>query len=167
MKLRVAALAIALFLPLCASAQATREAHGSADAYAERGVAIAWAVLRGTNDADTAIVIRIATDPSVFPGVGVAGMNPFSHAEQSLAAPREAAGAVDVQVPRTRFAELPRTEIRLYESAAAARSGPPALIVYYLGVPDTTPEFTDRTQLDRYLRERIARARSDAPKGTP
>jgi hypothetical protein len=166
MKPRLAAFALAFILALGASAQTPREAHGSSDVYAERGVAIAWAVLRGANEADTSIVIRVALDPSVFRGLAVAGVNPFSHAEQPLAA-REAAGSVDAQVPRARFAELPRTEIRLYATAAAAQSGPPALIVYYLGVPDTTPEFADRTKLDGYLRERIARARSDAPKGTP
>ena len=163
-------LALALFgflLTLGAGAQVPREAHGSSDVYADRGVAIAWAVLRGASEADTSIVIRVATDRAAYPWLAVAGVNPFSHAEQPLAAAREAAGSVDVTVPRTRFAELPRTEIRLYASAAAARSASPALVVYYLGVPDTTPEFADRGRLDGYLRDRIAKARSDAPKGTP
>jgi hypothetical protein len=34
----------------------------------------------------------------------------------------------------------------------------PKLIVFYAGVPDTTPEFADRRKLDTYLDERIARA---------
>ena len=148
--------------------EAPREAHGSSDVYADRGVAIAWAVLRGGSEAETSIVIRVATDPSVFPWLTVAGINPFSNAEQPLAAAREAAGSADVIVPRTQFAAFPRTEIRLYASAAsAAQSESPSLIVYYLGVPDTTPEFADRTKLDGYLRERIAKARADVAKGKP
>jgi hypothetical protein len=31
--------------------------------------------------------------------------------------------------------------------------------VFYLGVPDTTPEFADAAKLDAYLRERIAQVR--------
>ena len=44
------------------AADGPREVHGSADAFAAPGVTLAWGVLRGATEADTRIVIRIATD---------------------------------------------------------------------------------------------------------
>jgi len=53
--------------------------------------------------------------------------------------------------PRAGFADFPRREIHLYASEADWRARKPALTVYYLGVPDTTPEFTSEAALDAYL----------------
>ena len=44
------------------------------------------------------------------------------------------------------------------EPAEGARE-PTPLVVYYLGVPDTTPEFTGEEALQRYLDEALAKAR--------
>jgi hypothetical protein len=54
----------------------------------------------------------------------------------------------------------------LFDSAAHAQANAPQLVVYYLGVPDTTPEFADAAKLDASLSERIARARAPGG-GTP
>ena len=157
----------ALLLAICAAgAHAQREAHGSSDAYAERGIALAWAVLRGAGDADTSVVIRIVTDAALYPSVALAAVNPFTKAEQVLQAAQSVAGSVDVHIPRSRFVEYPRAEIRLYGKAAAGPTSAPLLTIFYLGVPDTTPEFADRAKLDAYLSDRIERVRN-SPKATP
>ena len=61
--------------------------------------------------------------------------------------------------PRPQYADFPRTELRFYSSGAGAE---PALVVFYLGVPDTTPEFATEANLNTYLVDRIARARAAA-----
>ena len=38
------------------------------------------------------------------------------------------------------------------------------MVVYYLGVPDTTPEFADDAKLDAYLDKTLARARAGGVK---
>ena len=154
-----------MFIGVASSAQTPHEAHGSADVYASPGVVLAWAVLRGASEAATSVVIRIATDPHVYPWVGVAGIDPFTKSEQPLQQATQVTATLDVQIPRSRFADLPRAEFRFYATAAAVRSGTPDLTVFYLGIPDTTPEFTDRTKVDAYLADRLARARAD--KKTP
>ena len=153
-----------LVVPLLTTpAFAQSEVHGSSDVYATPDVALVWGVLRGASDADTMIVMRIATDASTYRLVGVYGINPFSKAEQPLQPTVALDRSVDVQVPRTRFAELPRTELRFYATAEDARAGSSKLTVFYAGVPDTTPEFDDRRKLDAYLDDRITRARSERP----
>jgi hypothetical protein len=147
-------------------AQAPREVHGSHDAYATAGIALAWGVLRGSDETTTAVVIRIVVDPGAYPWLAMVAIDPFSKQEQAVQRPVEAAGPFDLRIPRAQFADYPRTELRLFDSAAHARSNAPQRVVYYLGVPDTTPEFADAAKLDASLSERIARARA-AGGGTP
>ena len=43
----------------------------------------------------------------------------------------------------------------------------PALMVYYLGVPDTTPEFASEAGLRAYLDDAVAKARPAAGRPAP
>ena len=146
------------------AADAPREVHGSADVYAAPDVALAWGVLRGANEAATTVVIRVVTNPQAYPWLAVAGIDPFTKAEQLLQRATASSGTIDVRIPRAQFADYPRTEVRLFSSPAAAQSGPPALVIFYHGVPDTTPEFTDASKLDAHLAARIAQARATGGK---
>jgi hypothetical protein len=155
------ALAAALAFALVGTAQGAdlpREVHGSADAYAEPGLALAWGVLRGADDATTQVTIRIVADPATYARVAVTGRDPFTQGEQPLLAPIATKGLADLAIPRSHFADFPRTELRFY--GAADDSADAALVVFYLGVPDTTPEFAQAQRLDVYLGERIERARA-------
>jgi len=155
-----------LLLALCCSvgvafAQAApRESHGSHDVYAAPGLALAWGVLRGSDEASTAVIVRIDVDPGAYPWLAVIAIDPFSKQEQVVQQPVQPAGPFDLRIPRAQFADYPRTELRLFDSAAHAQANAPQLVVYYLGVPDTTPEFSDAAKLDASLSERIARARA-------
>jgi hypothetical protein len=138
-------------------ADAPREVHGAADAYAEPGIALAWGVLRGADEASTRVTLRIVADPARYPRLAVVGRDPFTQAERVVEAPRPTAGLPDLAIARTHFADFPRTELRFFGPGTA---DVPVVLVYYLGVPDTTPEFAAAAALDRYLGERIGRARA-------
>ncbi|HYT96188.1 MAG TPA: hypothetical protein VEO36_02600 [Casimicrobiaceae bacterium] len=147
------------------AADLPREVHGSGDAYAAGGVALAWGVLRGANESATTVVIRIATDPGVYAMAAAVGIDPFTQSRQTRLAATKVDRAVDLRVPRSSFADLPRTEFRFFSSGADAQADVPQLVVYFLGVPDTTPEFAEPAALDAYLAGRIERARMQ--KGSP
>ncbi len=138
-------------LPVRAADAVATEVHGSSDAYGEPGVALAWAVRRGADERSTQVVLRIVVDPVRYPRLAVVGRDPFGGAEHVLLAPAATAGRVELAIPRTHFGDFPRTEIRLHTP------GGPARAIYYLGVPDTTPEFASELALDAYLAQRIAR----------
>ena len=146
------------------AADARRDIHGMADAYAGEGVALAWAVLRGANEAATVVVLRIVADPDLYPVVAATGSNPFSQTTRSLLPATPNAGSVELRAARAQFADFPRTELRFYGSAPAAQSDMPRLAVYYLGVPDTTPEFATEASLAAYLADRVARMRAPGTK---
>ncbi len=149
------------------AADAPTEVHGMSDAIATPEVALAWGILRGSTEANTTVVVRIVTDPAKYKWMGVVGIDPFSKQEQVLRPMGANPGTTDVRGPRSRFADFPRTEFRLYASEAAARSGTPALVVFYLGAPDTTPEFATEDKLEAYLADRIARLRGGAGSKKP
>jgi hypothetical protein len=138
-------------------AERSRELHGMADAFATPGVALAWGVVRGASETATMVVVRIVTDPASYPWLAVSGGDPFTQRTGPVLAATRSAGVIDVRSPRAHFADLPRTEFRLYESAAAAQQDAPSLVVFFLGVPDTTPEFATEDKLQAYLSDRVAR----------
>ena len=149
------------------AAEAPSSVHGSADVFAAPGVAMAWAILRGATEASTFVVVRLAVDRTMFSSVSVAGIDPFTQREQRVLPPTSTAAAIDVRVPRPQFADLPRTEFRLFAATAAAPGEPPKLVVFYLGVPDTTPELASEAALETYLAGRIAGARDGTGRKTP
>ena len=108
------------------------------------------------------VLVRVEADAAMYGSLAVTGVDPFTHASQALLARHAIGRALVVRLPRARFAELPRTEWRLFEAVEPRAGDAPALLVYYQGVPDTAPEFDDAAKLDAYLVERIARARRDA-----
>lgn len=154
------ACAVAVCAP--AVADPSQEAHGVGDAYAAPGVALAWGILRGADEAATRVVVRIVADPHLYPFVAAIGINPFSKGEQALLPRAQTEGSVEIRVPRAQYADFPRTEIRFYGTTA---TDAPALVVFYLGVPDTTPEFATEANLNAYLTDRIARARAGGSTG--
>jgi hypothetical protein len=140
--------------------------HGMSDTFAVPGVTLAWGVLRGLDDATTVVVIRIVANPGKFAAVAVTGVDPFTQRYVPLLPWTPISGRIELRVPRAHFAEFPRTNLQFDAAMPASRSDTPALVVYFLGVPDTTPEFAAEAALDAYLTDRLARARS-APATKP
>ena len=134
------------------------EVHGVGDAYAGAGVTIAWGVLRGASESATLVVLRVAADPAAYRTVEVVGRNPFSQSERRILSPTPVSGRVEARIPRASFADFPRTELRFARDSPASTA--PAIVVYYLGVPDTTPEFQNEAALEAYLADRIERTRA-------
>ena len=148
----------ALFLALAAWPGHAAEEHGKTDVFAARGVALAWAVARGPTEAATFLVIRVATDPAVFRALSVSGRDPFTQAEHVWLPATPVAGPIDVRIPRARFGDFPRTELRFYAAMPGSSVAKPELQVFYLSAPDTAPEFDDASRLEKYLQERLANA---------
>jgi len=141
------------------AAAAPAEVHGALDAYAGHGVALAWGVLRGKDEATTQVVVRVDADAARYRALDIVGIDPFTKQQAPLTARVALAGApVTIRIVRARFADLPQTEWRFVADPARAGTDA-ALVVFYRGVPDTTPEFDDLGKLEASLAERIAGAR--------
>jgi hypothetical protein len=140
------ALVLAAQLPLGAGP----EIHGERDVFSAPGVTLVWAVLRAPLEEETQVVIRVAlTRPYRY--VRLYGIDPFSGERRLMTPGGRVSGTVDLRTPRRTFADHPRREIRLYRSEEEWNADVPALTIYYLGVPDTTPEFVSEPALAAYL----------------
>lgn len=155
---RLHALAAAGALALSPTAICAQDVvHGADSLFASAAVKLAWAVKRGATEAETLVVIRVVADPS-HRFIRLDGVDPFTKDRKVFVPARPLDRETDLAIPRAQLADHPSTEFHFFASAEDAAANRPRLTVFYLGVPDTTPEFARageaEAHLDRMLRER-------------
>ena len=150
--------ALALLLAAQVQPGGATEIHGERDVFAAPGVVLAWAVLRTPTEEDTQVVIRVVLTADTYAYVRMWGVDPFSGERRVMTPGGRIAGMVHLMTPRRTFVDHPRREIRLYRTEQEWKADRPALTIYYLGVPDTTPEFISEAALAQYLADAVSRA---------
>lgn len=147
----IEALALVGLLAGAALAQAPQTVHGENSEFRSPTLKLVWGVLRGPSEDTTQVVIRVTNVTGAYHGLRVDGVDPFTKDRVTQVPLRPLGREADVAIPRVRFAAHPSTEIVLFRTEEDARANRPALVVYYLGVPDTAPEFADRAKLEAHL----------------
>lgn len=155
-----AVVAVGLGVGAAPAAGPEREVHGEDAVFVASGLAVVWGVLRAPVEEQTEVVIRVAPVGATYAYVRVDAVDPFAPARRPVAPGRPLTGDIDIRGSRAAFGEFPRREIRLYATAEGWRDDRPALTIYYLGVPDTTPEFVSESALLGYLATTVAQARA-------
>lgn len=132
---------------------AARSVHGADGIFVSSDLAIIWAVLKdGSSSNEKATVwLRIVNRSDVFNYLSIDGVDPFTSTRKRLEAGVPLAKATRLAADRAQFADLPSRELHFYRTQADWKADRPALNVYYLGVPDTTPEFKTKAAMDAYL----------------
>lgn len=148
-----------LVIAASAPARAQDIVHGADSLFVVPTVKIAWVVQKGASEDATTVVIRVVNSTGAYRQVRLDGVDPFSKNRKILVPVRPLADQIDLSVPRTSFADFPSCEIHLYRGEAPAADRAPSLIVYYLGVPDTTPEFSTVQAMDAYLTRMLGMAK--------
>ncbi len=148
------------------AAETPREVHGENSVFAGQGIAMAWGVLRGSSEDEAQVVVRIVPAGQAYAYLRIEGVDPFTEERKEMLPGQPLRTAVDVRTPRASFAEFTRREMQFY-TAAAWQTKRPSLTVYYMGVPDTAPEFTSEAALSKYLDDALAKVRGQAQGGTP
>lgn len=133
------------------SQQAPEAVHGADGIFVSPDIAIVWAVLKeGTGDKAT-VWLRIVNRTNTFSHVAIDGVDPFTKKREKVEAGVALKAETRLASDRDTFSDLPSREVHFYRTEADWRANKPALNVYYLGVPDTTPEFSARAAMDQYL----------------
>jgi hypothetical protein len=130
---------------------AAEEVHGADSVFRGETVSIVWGVLHDPRADDAVAVTRIVNTARRYRYVSVEGVDPFGGGKTVLADGLPLDEQVEVRSPRGGFAAHPRREIHLFRDAVELRARTPALTVYYLGIPDTTPEFTSEAALAQHF----------------
>lgn len=135
-----------------AYAQAKEEAlHGADGVFVVPDAAIIWAVLKQPGGDKATVWLRVVNSTRKFTYVAIDGVDPFSKKRERVEAGTKIEAEARIGSDRDTFSDLPSREVHLYRTEADFRGSKPALTVYYLGVPDTTPEFSTRAAMDEYL----------------
>ena len=134
-----------------------QEVHGENSVFAGPGVVVAWRILKQPVEYESEVVIWVVVTDPAYSHLAAEAVDPLSRTRRRLGPDARVGLAppatVELRERRGAFAEYPRLEIHLYRTAS------PTLTVYYLGVPDTTPEFLSEALLRAYLDDAVARAR--------
>ncbi len=125
--------------------------HGADSIFTSPGLAIVWAVQKGAREDESVVVTRIVNTAGRWSVVSVEGVDPFTGRRAPVTEGLPLQEQIDVRSLRRSFEDYPRREVHLYATATDWRAGKPGLTVYYLGVPDTTPEFTSELSMQSYL----------------
>ena len=149
------ALMVAATLIACgnANAQVGEESlHGADSIFVVPDAAIVWAVLKDFSGDKATVWLRVVNRTRKFSYVAIDGVDPFSKKRERVASGIKLEAEAHLSSDRDTFSDLPSREVHLYRTEADLRGNKPALTVYYLGVPDTTPEFSTRAAMDDYLK---------------
>jgi hypothetical protein len=137
----------------------TKEVHGADSSFRTGPIGICWGMLRGAPDSDVQVVIRIrvlSEGDSPYSDYAVQAMHPLTRVAEWTVPKRPLEKVNTAAAPRESFKNLAGRRIYFYRPAASE----PELAVYYMGVPDTTPELPDAAQLEQYFElafQRLAR----------
>jgi hypothetical protein len=136
----------------------TAEYHGADSVFKGKDVAVLWAILKGSDDEHSTVVIRIeslAAGKPAYRAFSVSAVHPFSGMEKWLIRNETFSEKNLVRSSRASFRDLPGRRILLFKTAE--KNQKPDMIIYYMSIPDTAPEFLDPKQLDNYLDETVER----------
>jgi hypothetical protein len=136
------------------------EFHGADSTFQTEGLVLMWAVLRGTDEASTQVVLDIVkTSPEAerYRFYSVIVEDPFtgeSQIEVEAALLEEKNRILRV---RPDFQIFSNRRISFFTDRYSASLGKPELTVFYQGVPDTSPEFSDLQCLESYFNQVLQR----------
>jgi hypothetical protein len=152
-------MAFLALLPLAWSAPPSAEGqqiHGENSSFLGQGVAMVWGVLRGASEESTQVILRIVPAGGDYAAVSLDGVDPFTQRRQELLGMQPLGNQLEIRTSRGTFADHPRREIHFF-TANDQHAQRPSLTVYFMGLPDTTPEFTSEAALWKYLEETLAK----------
>jgi hypothetical protein len=107
-------------------------------------------MLRGAPGSDVQVMIRIrilSEGGSPYSDYAVQAVHPLTRAAEWVVPKRSLEKVNTAAAPRESFANLAGRRIYFYRPSAPE----PELAVYYMGIPDTTPELSDAAQLEQYF----------------
>jgi hypothetical protein len=127
-----------------------KEIHGADSSFRTDDIGICWGMLRGAPGSDVQVIMRIRslTEGSVpYSDYAVQAVHPLTQVTEWVVTRRPLEKINDLSTPREVFRQLTGRRIFFYKPSALD----PELSVFYLGIPDTTPEFIDAAQLEHYF----------------
>ncbi len=144
---------------LCASmAYCQTEHHGVDSVFEKEGIVILWAILKGQDEANSWVYIRIINSGgNPFQFYSVEAIDPFSKEKEWVVKGETLQKKNVVKSIRTSFRDKTSRRILFYRSMEALEKETPDMSVFYMGVPDTSPEVLSDKEMDNYFEKALER----------
>ena len=141
-------------LPAASVYSETQILHGADSTFRSESIGICWGIVKAPETGSLQVVIRIRVlDPAHnrFRSFAVKAFHPFTGAAEWIAVRKMLETTNDIHTPREDFKRLGGRKILFYASATGPGDQPADLIVEYLGIPDTSPQFSSFNELEGYF----------------
>jgi hypothetical protein len=132
------------------------EFHGADSVFEREGITILWAILKGPTEESSWVYIKIVNSgKSPFQIFSVEAVDPFSQEKEWVVKGEKLGKENVVRGVRSSFRDKTGRRILFYKSIEDFKKENPALTVFYLGVPDTSPEFLSEKDLGGYFNKAL------------
>lgn len=153
-----------LLLGVAGLAGGAEQVHGENSSFRGHGVVMAWAILKAADEDRSEVVVRLEADPT-FRFLRWDGVDPFTGTRRVIAPGQPLRGRVELRSLRGGFAEFTRREFHFFPTAEELQGDRPALTIYFMGIPDTAPEFLAEAAVQSYLDQTLAKLAGGARRG--
>jgi len=153
-----------LLLGLFGLAGAAEQVHGENSSFQGHGVIMAWAVLKAAEEDRSEVVVRLVADPT-FRFLRWDGVDPFTGVRRVITPGQSLRERVELRSLRNSFAEFTRREFHFFRTAEELQTDHAALTIFFVGIPDTAPEFLAEAALQGYLDQTLAKLAGGAKRG--
>jgi hypothetical protein len=135
-----------------------KEFHGADSVFEREGITILWAVLKGPAEETSWVYIKIInSEKNPFQIFSVEAVDPFSNEKEWVVKGKKLEKENLVRGVRTSFRDKTARRILFYQSIEACEKENPDMAVYYLGVPDTSPEVLSEKEREDYFEKALQR----------
>ena len=138
------------------------EHHGADSSFQLRDLVILWGILKGPDEDRSWVyikIIRTGSEPGPWTSYRLEAVDPFSQ-EKEWVTPRESLEKENaVKERRSSFRDKTGRRIYLYPGQSIEEK--PAAIIFYQGVPDTTPEFLTEKEMEDYFGQALKRVKKE------
>lgn len=136
----------------------SNEYHGADSTFKANGISIFWAILKGPEESSSRVYIKIINPEDnlkQFHTFSLIASDPFSDSEVWIIKVEKLKKENIIKLNRESFKEMTARRFLFYRSEKIEdyKSEKPDMIVYYLSLPDTAPEFLTLEKLEAYFKE--------------
>jgi hypothetical protein len=134
------------------------EYHGADSVFEKQGIAILWAILKGQDEASSWVYIKVINSGgNPFQFYSVEAIDPFSKEKEWVVTGETLQEKNVVKSIRIAFRDKTSRRILFYRNREAMEKQTPEMAVFYMGVPDTSPEVLSEKEMDHYFEKALER----------
>jgi len=155
LRIAIIALLVSVTMPAALLYGETEILHGADSTFRTDALGICWGIVKDVKTDGLQVVTRIQLldqGKTPYRSFAVKAFHPFTEDSEWIVPRQSLENTNDIKSPREDFKRLGGRQVFFYESATGPEDQPADLIVEYLGIPDTSPQFAGYDELEDYFR---------------